>query len=57
VARWLPFAAVAADGIPRVRTLVIRGWAVELCWQLLRWHRQFRLRGAVMLLPPDQDQN
>ena len=27
MARWLQLATVAADGTPRVRTLVFRGWA------------------------------
>jgi pyridoxamine 5'-phosphate oxidase len=74
-ARWLQLASVAADGTPRVRTLVFRGWggpaeldlltdgrsakaaelvvqpAVELCWLLPRARSQFRLRGAVQLVP------
>lgn len=52
----MQFAIAAADGTPRMRTLVFRGWAVELCWLLPRARCQFRLRGAVMILPPDQDQ-
>ncbi|MEB3171998.1 MAG: pyridoxamine 5'-phosphate oxidase family protein, partial [Synechococcaceae cyanobacterium] len=79
-ARWLQLATVAADGTPRVRTLVFRGWAgasqfdlltdgrsakaadlraqpaLELCWLLLRARCQFRLRGAVLALPAEQEQ-
>ena len=29
-ARWLQLASVAADGSPRVRTLVFRGWAGQI---------------------------
>ena len=79
-ARWLQLATVAADGTPRVRTLVFRGWAgstafdllthgrcskpaelaqqpaVELCWLLPRACSQFRLRGSLQTLPPEQEQ-
>lgn len=79
-ARWLQLATVAADGTPRVRTLVFRGWAgstaldlltdgrsakpaelahqtaVELCWLLPRARSQFRLRGSLQTLPPEQEQ-
>ena len=34
-ARWLQLATVAADGTPRVRTLVVRGWAAAACLDLL----------------------
>lgn len=34
-ARWLQLATVAADGTPRVRTLVFRGWAGPACLDLL----------------------
>jgi pyridoxamine 5'-phosphate oxidase len=34
-ARWLQLATVAADGTPRVRTLVFRGWAGGTCLDLL----------------------
>jgi len=34
-ARWLQLASVAADGTPRVRTLVFRGWAGPACLDLL----------------------
>ena len=78
--RWLQLATVAADGTPRVRTLVFRGWAgpaeldlltdgrsakpaelrgqpaVELCWLLPRARCQFRLRGELQTLPPEQEQ-
>lgn len=78
-ARWLQLATLAADGTPRVRTLVFRGWAgasqldlltdgrsakavelraqpaLELCWLLPRARCQFRLRGAVVGLPADQE--
>jgi pyridoxamine 5'-phosphate oxidase len=78
-ARWLQLATVAADGSPRVRTLVFRGWAgasqfdlltdgrsakgaelraqpaVELCWLLPRARCQFRLRGAAVALPAEQE--
>lgn len=78
-ARWLQLATVAADGTPRVRTLVFRGWAgpaaldlltdgrsakprelaqqpaVELCWLLPRARSQFRLRGHLQTLPPEQE--
>lgn len=77
-ARWLQLATVAADGTPRVRTLVFRGWAgpatlelltdgrsdktaqlrqqpaVELCWLLPRSRCQFRLRGRLELLLPEE---
>jgi len=80
LARWLQLATVAADGTPRVRTLVFRGWGgaaaldlltdgrsakagelrerpeVELCWLLPRARCQFRLRGAVLALPAEQEQ-
>lgn len=80
-ARWLQLATVAADGSPRVRTLVFRGWAgstaldlltdgrsakpaelvrqpaVELCWLLPRARSQFRLRGNLQALPPEQHQS
>ena len=76
--RWLQLATVAADGTPRVRTLVFRGWsgpaaldlltdgrsakpaelarnpATELCWLLPRARCQFRLRGNLQIVPPDQ---
>jgi len=79
-ARWLQLATVAADGTPRVRTLVFRGWAgstaldlltdgrsakpaelvhqpsVELCWLLPRARSQFRLRGSLQTLAPEQVQ-
>jgi len=79
-ARWLQLASVAADGTPRVRTLVFRGWsgpaaldllsdgrsakraelaqqpAVELCWLLPKARCQFRLRGALLPLPAEQEQ-
>ncbi len=75
-ARWLQLATVAADGTPRLRTLVFRGWAaaaeldlltdgrsakvaelrhqpaVELGWLLPKARCQFRLRGALIKLPP-----
>jgi len=78
--RWLQLATVAADGTPRVRTLVFRGWAgatdldlltdgrsakpaelarqaaVEICWLLPKARCQFRLRGSLQTLPPDQQQ-
>ncbi len=78
-ARWLQLATVAADGSPRVRTLVFRGWAgsaaldlftdrrsakpaelaqqpaVELCWLLPKARSQFRLRGRLQSLPPEQE--
>ena len=78
MARWLQLATVAADGTPRVRTLVFRGWggaaaldlltdarsekvgelqnqpAVELCWLLPRARCQFRLRGALFSLLPEE---
>jgi len=34
-ARWLQLATVAADGTPRVRTLVFRGWAAPALLDLL----------------------
>ena len=34
-ARWLQLASVAADGSPRVRTLVFRGWAAAATLDLL----------------------
>jgi pyridoxamine 5'-phosphate oxidase len=34
-ARWLQLATVAADGTPRVRTLVFRGWALPASLDLL----------------------
>ncbi|MFN9643937.1 MAG: pyridoxamine 5'-phosphate oxidase family protein, partial [Cyanobacteriota bacterium] len=34
-ARWLQLASVAADGTPRVRTLVFRGWAEPASLDLL----------------------
>ncbi|MEB3170063.1 MAG: pyridoxamine 5'-phosphate oxidase family protein, partial [Synechococcaceae cyanobacterium] len=34
-ARWLQLATVAADGTPRVRTLVFRGWADAAALDLL----------------------
>ncbi|MFN5119368.1 MAG: pyridoxamine 5'-phosphate oxidase family protein [Cyanobacteriota bacterium] len=34
-ARWLQLASVAADGTPRVRTLVFRGWAGPAALDLL----------------------
>jgi len=34
-ARWLQLASVAADGTPRVRTLVFRGWADAAAMDLL----------------------
>jgi len=34
-ARWLQLASVAADGCPRVRTLVFRGWAGPAALDLL----------------------
>lgn len=34
-ARWLQLASVAADGTPRVRTLVFRGWASPAALDLL----------------------
>jgi len=34
-ARWLQLATVAADGTPRVRTLVFRGWAAPATLELL----------------------
>ena len=34
-ARWLQLATVAADGTPRVRTLVFRGWADAAAMDLL----------------------
>ena len=34
-ARWLQLATVAADGTPRVRTLVFRGWAGPTAFDLL----------------------
>lgn len=34
-ARWLQLATVAADGTPRVRTLVFRGWAEAAALDLL----------------------
>jgi pyridoxamine 5'-phosphate oxidase len=34
-ARWLQLATVAADGTPRVRTLVFRGWAGSTVLDLL----------------------
>ena len=34
-ARWLQLATVAADGTPRVRTLVFRGWVGPACLDLL----------------------
>jgi pyridoxamine 5'-phosphate oxidase len=34
-ARWLQLATVAADGSPRVRTLVFRGWAAPAALDLL----------------------
>jgi pyridoxamine 5'-phosphate oxidase len=78
--RWLQMATVAADGTPRVRTLVFRGWsgptdldvltdgrsakvvelghqsAVELCWLLPRARAQFRLRGALRIVSPAEEQ-
>ena len=77
--RWLQLATVAADGTPRVRTLVFRGWAgaaeldlltdgrsakpaelhqqnaVELCWLLPKARSQFRLRGRMAALAPDDE--
>ncbi|MEB3266416.1 MAG: pyridoxamine 5'-phosphate oxidase family protein [Cyanobacteriota bacterium] len=79
-ARWLQLASVAADGTPRLRTLVFRGWggpaaldlltdnrsakarelraqpAVELCWLLPRARCQFRLRGQLLVLPHELEQ-
>jgi pyridoxamine 5'-phosphate oxidase len=79
-ARWLQLATLAADGTPRVRTLVFRGWAgstaldlltdgrsakpaelvhqpaVEVCWLLPRARSQFRLRGSLQTLAPEQEQ-
>ncbi|MGB5133630.1 MAG: pyridoxamine 5'-phosphate oxidase family protein [Prochlorococcaceae cyanobacterium] len=80
LARWLQLATVAADGTPRLRTLVFRGWGgpaaldllsdgrsakvaelqhrreVELCWLLPRACCQFRLRGRLLGLPVDVEE-
>lgn len=54
-ARWLQLATVAADGTPRVRTLVFRGWAAGCELDLLSDGRsakvaELRLQPAVELL-------
>jgi pyridoxamine 5'-phosphate oxidase len=53
-ARWLQLASVAADGTPRVRTLVFRGWAEPATLDLLSDARsakasEVRLQPAVEL--------
>ncbi|WP_399237863.1 hypothetical protein [Synechococcus sp. CS-1328] len=51
-ARWLQLASVAADGTPRLRTLVFRGWAEDAALDLLpRARSQFRLRGQHRSMP------
>ncbi|MFN9694246.1 MAG: pyridoxamine 5'-phosphate oxidase family protein [Synechococcaceae cyanobacterium] len=42
-ARWLQLASVAADGSPRVRTLVFRGWAGPAALDLLSDARSAKL--------------
>ncbi|MEA5400018.1 pyridoxamine 5'-phosphate oxidase family protein [Synechococcus sp. BA-124 BA4] len=42
-ARWLQLATVAADGTPRVRTLVFRGWADGAALDLLTDGRSAKL--------------
>ena len=42
-ARWLQLASVAADGTPRVRTLVFRGWAGPAALDLLSDARSAKL--------------
>lgn len=43
-ARWLQLATVAADGSPRVRTLVFRGWAAPASLDLLSDGRSSKVR-------------
>ncbi len=43
-ARWVQLATVAADGSPRVRTLVFRGWAGPACLDLLSDGRSSKVR-------------
>ena len=47
-ARWLQLATVAADGTPRVRNLVFRGWADAAALDLLTDRRSSK---AAELLP------
>lgn len=49
-ARWLQLATVAADGTPRVRTLVFRGWAAATQLDLLSDGRSGKL-GELELQP------
>jgi pyridoxamine 5'-phosphate oxidase len=43
MARWLQLATVAADGTPRVRTLVFRGWSAASQLELLTDGRSAKL--------------
>ena len=43
MARWLQLATVAADGTPRVRTLVFRGWGAASHLDLLTDGRSAKL--------------
>ena len=49
-ARWLQLATVAADGTPRVRTLVFRGWADGCCLDLLTDGRSAKV-GELLTQP------
>ncbi|MFM7269027.1 MAG: pyridoxamine 5'-phosphate oxidase family protein, partial [Cyanobium sp.] len=49
-ARWLQLASVAADGTPRVRTLVFRGWAAPASLDLLSDGRS--AKAAQLALQP-----
>ncbi len=49
-ARWLQLATVAADGTPRVRTLVFRGWAEAATLDLLTDARS--AKAAELALQP-----
>ena len=49
-ARWLQLASVAADGTPRVRTLVFRGWAGAAALDLLTDRRS--AKPAELALQP-----
>jgi pyridoxamine 5'-phosphate oxidase len=50
LARWLQLASVAADGTPRVRTLVFRGWAGPAALDLLTDSRS--AKAADLTLQP-----
>jgi pyridoxamine 5'-phosphate oxidase len=49
-ARWLQLASVAADGTPRLRTLVFRGWAAAAALDLLSDGRSAKI--AELALQP-----